>query len=247
MKSLFYQYTRCSALNNTQGQQRGFGKLLVLGVLIVMSIWGLAVYQAAETFRQFLTENRDLKAALARLTQEDQIGYARVVDQSTDNGGLYTTLAFFQTDRDEPERRVYQGEFTIRGDIAHFDSLVVKFDPQLVLDGEHRSIYLWRRIYDEYTPPGEGQLIESPDEAPARYRALLPDPTCRERLTLAPDFSQEFWTTIWDLANDTEALREYGISAVYGNTVHTRLEPGKVYQFKINGSGQIWPQVVENW
>ncbi len=243
----FYQYTRCSAVNNTRGQQRGFGKLLLLGVLIVMSIWGLAVYQAAETFRQFLTENRDLKAALARLTQEDQIGYARVMDQSTDNGELYTTLAFFQTDRDEPERRVYQGEFTIRGDIAHFDSLVVKFDSQLVLDGEQRSIYLWRRIYDEYTSPGEGQLIESPDEAPARYRALLPDPTWRERLTLAPDFSQEFWTTIWDLANDTEALREYGISAVYGNTVHTRLEPGKVYRFKINGSGQIWPQVVENW
>lgn len=234
-------------MNNTRSRQRGFVKLLMLVLLIVLGVWGFAVYRSAETFTQFLTENRELKAAITRLTQESQIGYARVVDQSEVNGELRTTLAFFQTDRDEPTRRVYEGEFTIQGDVAHFDALVVKFDNQLVLDGDRRSIYLWRRIYDEYTPPSRGQPIEQAGEVPARYRTLLPEPEIWDQMLLKEDYSEQFWASIWDLSNDTEALREHGITAVYGDVKYTRLEPGKIYQFKVNDAGQIYPEVVDDW
>lgn len=234
-------------MNNSRNRQHGFVKLLILVLLGVMGVWGYAVYRSAETFSQFLTENRELKAAIDRLTREDQIGYARVVDQSMVNGQLQTTLAFFQTDREDSNRRVYQGEFVIQGDVAHFDSLVVKFDNQMVLDGDRRSIYLWRRIYDEFTPPSQGQPIEQAGEVPARYRSLLPERQIWDQLLLREDYTEQFWSSIWDLANDTEKLRDYGITAVYGNAVYTRLEPDKIYQFKINDAGQIFPQVVENW
>lgn len=228
-------------------RQHGFGKLVILVLLAVLGVWGFAAYRSVETFQQFLSENRELKEAITRLTQENQIGYARVVEREVVDGRPRTTLVFFQTDRDNPDRRVMEGEFTVEGDVVHFDALVVKFDDQMVLDGKQRSLYLWRRIYGEDMAPSAGLPIESPDETPARYRSLLPDPDLWDKLLLKPDYSEQFWSTIWDLANDTETLKDYGIRAVYGNAVYTRLERGKVYAFKINDAGQIYPEVVQDW
>lgn len=226
--------------------QRGFGKLLLLVLLVVLGVWGFAVYRSAETFQQFLSENKELKAAITRLTQENQIGYAKVVEQTEQNGHTRTKLVFYQTDRDDSSQRVLEGEYTVDGDVVHFDSLVVKFDDQMVLDGKQRSVYLWRRIYGDDTAPSQGQPIEQPGEEPARYRDLLPDPNLWDKLLLKKDYSSRFWEAIWQLANDTEALKQYGIRAVYGNAVYTRLIPGKIYRFKINEAGQIYPEVVED-
>ncbi|MDX1605261.1 MAG: hypothetical protein R3202_03650 [Candidatus Competibacterales bacterium] len=225
-------------------RQRGFIKWLMLLLIGVLGVWGFAVYKSAQTFQEFLAENKELKAALTKLTEENQIGYAKVVSREEVDGETRTTVAFYQTDRDNPERRVFEGEFELQGDVIHFDALVVRFQDQMVLDDERRSIYLWRRIYDENTPPSQGDPIEDIDEAPARYRSLLPEPDMLDQVLLKEDFRQQFWQSIWDLANDTEALKQHGISAVYGNAVYTRMEPGKLYQFKINAAGQIYPEVV---
>ncbi len=228
-------------------RQRGFGKLVTLALLLVLGVWGVTIYTSVETFQQFLTENRQLKEAIARLTHEDQIGYAKVIDREIVNGVPRTTLVFFQTDRDNPNQRVLEGEFTVEGDVVHFDSLIVKFDDRMVLDGKQRSMYLWRRIYGEQMAPSSGFPIESMDEAPARYRSLLPQPDLWDQLRFRPNHNERFWEAIWDLANDTESLQQYGIRAVYGNAVYTRMEPGKVYVFKLNDAGQIYPEVVEDF
>ena len=60
-----------------------------------------------------------------------------------------------ETDRKDMLKRVLEKEYEIEGDIIHFDSLIVKFDEQSVIDGNERALYLWRRVYSDKMRPDE--------------------------------------------------------------------------------------------
>jgi hypothetical protein len=105
-----------------------------------------------------------------------------------------------------------------------------------VTDGRARALYLWRRIYGETMAPETGYAIEEPGAEPKRYGGLL-------KALRLPD-RELFWTSIWDLANDTERLRSYGIRAVYGNVTYQKLKEGLVYIFRISPTGQLYPDPV---
>jgi hypothetical protein len=208
--------------------------LIPLGIGLVYV--GRAVYEGTMTIRQLLTENKQLKQSITNLTTEEQIGYAKVVRQEPNDGRLFTTLRFVETDRTDKLHKILEKDYTIEGDVIHFDALIVKFGPQMVMDGKARAMYLWRRIYGEKMTPEQGFAIESVGQEPARYGDLLKLLPAGQR--------QMFWENIWDLAQNPEALKQYDIEAVYGNAVYTRLRPGLIYVFQINPSGQVWPQVV---
>ncbi len=183
-----------------------------------------------------LGDNQKLKAAIATLTHEEQIGFAKVLRQEERDGQLFTTVRFVETARGDILTTVLEKEYEIQGDVIHFDSLIVTFSDQAVIDGKARSLYLWRRIYGEHTRPSDGYAIETPGTHPERYAGLLRDLKLPEQ--------QLFWEAIWDLANDPEALREHGIKAIYGNAVYKRLRPGLIYVFKIGADGQVYPETV---
>ncbi len=213
--------------------------LLCLVALAVLAVAGYLVataWRGIATIEELLTENRQLKAALSRLTAEEQIGYAKVIRQEERDGVLHTTLKFVETARGDSTRRVLEKICTIQGDIIHFDALIVTFDKQLVMDGEARSLYLWRRVYGDGTPPSQGCEIQTPGTEPARYRDLLDGLKMPER-TL-------FWQEIWALANDRDRLSNLGVEAIYGNAVYQRLQPGLIYIFTISNTGQLIPKAI---
>ncbi|MHC4624356.1 MAG: hypothetical protein ACYS4W_10705 [Planctomycetota bacterium] len=193
-------------------------------------------YYGAMTIHQLLTENKHLKQAITNLTHEEQIGYAKVISQQTQEGQLLTTIRFVETARDDKLKRILESEYTIAGDIIHFDALVVKFGDKIVMDGKTKALYLWRRVYGEKTAPEDGFLIEEPGVEPRRYADLLQVLPLQQR--------QLFWSNIWDLANDPEKLKQYDIKAIYGNVVYSRLRQGLIYVFKISPTGQVYPEVV---
>jgi hypothetical protein len=39
-------------------------------------------------------------------------------------------------------------------------------------------------------------------------------------------------------------LKEHDIEAIYGNAVYSKLREGLIYIFKINPTGQVYPEVV---
>ncbi|MBC9867904.1 MAG: hypothetical protein F7O42_08535 [Opitutae bacterium] len=199
---------------------------LGLAILALGGLLGVAFLKTGLTIQKLLTENRQLKEAIALLTTEEQIGYAKVTHQEMRNGTLYTTLKFVETARNNPLETVFEGAFTLEGDVAHFDAL----------KGRGRSLYLWRRVYGEKMAPSEGFPIEAFGREPERYRGLLNGLSLRER--------DLFWSEIWDLAHDLRALQEYGIVAVYGSAVYTQLKPGLVYIFKISPTGQVFPETI---
>lgn len=215
-------------------------KLLVLiPVLVFVAVFAYLArgfYYGAMTIHQLLTENRQLKQAITNLTQEDQIGYAKVVRQQVTDGQLLTTVKFVETARDDKTKRILEKEFTIEGDIIHFDALIVRFGDKMVMDGKTRALYLWRRVYGEKTAPEKAFAIEEPGAEPLRYAEVL---------KVLPQQQRElFWSSIWDLANDPEKLKQYDIKAIYGNVVYSRLREGLIYVFKISSTGQVYPEVV---
>ena len=204
--------------------------------LVIAAYLGRGFYYRAMTIHQLLTENKQLKQAITNLTDEDQIGYAKVIAQETRDGKLFTTIKFVETARDDKLVTTLEKEYTIEGDIVYFDALIVKFGDKMVMDGKTKALYLWRRVYGEKMAPGQGFVIEEPGAEPKRYSDMLKVlPIKQKRL---------FWSHIWDLANDPDKLKEHDIEAIYGNAVYSKLREGLIYIFKINPTGQVYPEVV---
>jgi len=219
---------------------RAFLGLMALVALATAGVVGGAFFLTSTTIHDILKENRELKKAIGNLTAERTIGYATVESQSRgEEGQLKTTLRLVQTAEDSPRDVVAEQRFTIEGRTAHFDTMVVKFTREFVEQGKGRALFLWRRVYGEDTPPSQGRRIDTPGQAPQRYDAIT--------RTLGMEEQQIFWEAIWDLANNPDYLSRYGIEAVYGNAVYTRLDPSNVYLFKTTATGQLYPEVVRDW
>ncbi len=220
----------------------GQKKLGILGLIVVVVVFGgmaylsRGPYKAAITIHELLTENKNLKQAITNLTDENQIGYAKVINQETIDGRLLTTIKFVETARDDKLKTILEKEYTLEGDIIHFDALIVKFGNKMVTDGKARALYLWRRVYGEKMAPGEGFAIEEVGAEPQRYKDLLK--------ALPIEHRQMFWSNIWELANDTEKLAEYDIDAIYGSAIYSRLEIGLIYVFKLTPTGNFYPDPV---
>lgn len=207
------------------------------GICIVIAAYlGRGMYYRAVTIHELLTDNKHLKQAITNLTDEDQIGYAKVIAQENRDGKLFTTIKFVETARGDKLDTTLEKEYTIEGDIVYFDALIVKFGDKMVMDGKTKALYLWRRIYGEKMAPGQGFLIEEPGAEPKRYSDMLKVLPIKQK--------QLFWSHIWDLANDPGKLKEHDIEAIYGNAVYSKLREGLIYIFKINPTGQVYPEVV---
>ena len=128
------------------------GPLLALAALLTAGILGVSFYHSTASINRLLTENHQLNQAVRNLTQETQIGYALLQSQERDQlGEVVSVVRLVQTAAGNPKEIVSEQLFTVRGDIVHFDALIVKFTDEYVKDGTERALYLWRRLYDEHT------------------------------------------------------------------------------------------------
>lgn len=208
--------------------------MLAIAALFV----SVGVYRGGTVLHHLFAENKELKKALTNLTDEGKIGYAKVLSQQTDEKGniISTTLKFVETARDNDLQTVLEKQYTVKGDVVHFDALIIKFGNSMVMDGKKRSLYLWRRVYGEQMSPQDGFAIEEPGAEPQRYKELLRALPLKHR--------ELFWSSIWELANDPYLLAQYDIEAIYGNVTYAKLKKGLVYVFRITSTGQVYPEVL---
>jgi hypothetical protein len=217
-------------------------RLPVAAITIMFAIAAVlisvGVYRGGSVLHNLFAENKQLKQALTNLTDEGKIGYAKVLNQQKDENGkvITTTLKFVETARDNELQTVLEKQYTVKGDVVHFDALIIKFPNKMVMDGKKRSLYLWRRVYGEQMSPQDGFAIEEPGAEPQRYKELLRELPLRHR--------ELFWSSIWELANDPNLLAQYDIEAIYGNVTYAKLKKGLVYVFRITATGQVYPEVI---
>ncbi|MHC5143566.1 MAG: hypothetical protein ACYSOY_08265, partial [Planctomycetota bacterium] len=207
---------------------------LKIGSGVVVLAAGFLLWQqfsGNRTIEQLLNENLELKTAITNLSQEEQIGYAKVLSQETRDGQLFTKILFVEADPEDFTKHILRKEYEIQGDVIHFDTLIVTFGSELVMDGKERAMYLWRRIYGEKQTPEQGFPIETEGKPSPRYTQLC------EKLSI--EDGQLFWDEIWQLSNNPKRLEKLGIKAVYGNAIYRQLKPGLIYIFKVSSTGSL--------
>ena len=212
---------------------------LKIGSGVVVLAAGFLLWQqfsGNRTIEQLLNENLELKTAITNLSQEEQIGYAKVLSQETRDGQLFTKILFVEADPEDFTKHILRKEYEIQGDVIHFDTLIVTFGSELVMDGKERAMYLWRRIYGEKQTPEQGFPIETEGQPSPRYAQLC------EKLSI--EDGQLFWDEIWQLSNNPKRLEKLGIKAVYGNAIYRQLKPGLIYIFKVSSTGTLHPEIV---
>ncbi len=187
----------------------------------------------------------NLKTIVTELTRDIRVAEVSVVDQGGDP--LRTTFKFVEVN----ERREPIGAakvFTINGDVAYFDTLVIKFEDsfmpleKLPLSDEvlrshlaRKAVIFFRRVFSEKQKPEEGFPLDTPGDPPGPYRpgsALTP-------------FEQALWRDFWALASDPRLAADRGVRAAHGLAVYTRLQPGKYYVLEQRLDGDLTIRPVD--
>jgi hypothetical protein len=173
------------------------------------------------------------------MTRDVRIAEVLVTEQGGDP--LQTTLRFLEVDENrnpvgEPK------EITIPGDVAYFDTLVIKFEDSflpkeaLPLDEgalnaqlSRKAIIFFRRIFSEKQKPEEGFPLDTPGSPPGVYRPAS---------AISP-FENRLWREFWEIANNPQLAAARGVRAAHGQAVYTRLIKGKRYILERRTMGDL--------
>ena len=142
-----------------------------------------------------------------------------------------TDVAFQELDDDGlpigEERR-----YTLRGNVAYVDALVIKFGDDYVEQGDAlrgSSVCLFRRLFGPYQKPSEGFPLDTAGSRPLPYAGADED----------PGFESRLWQRFWDYANDANLAAGAGVRAIHGEAPYIELRPGKRYLVELRASGGL--------
>ena len=218
-------------------------KLAVVATLLLGGSAGLYLYQrhdtAAEKLRAAEQRNERLRTAVTRLTAERRVADIVVTEQAPDpaTGTLRTTLLFVEYARDG-ESPLPAKRFTIDGDVAHLDAMVVKFDGRFVQENDPlrgHSVALFTRIYGETQAPQYGFPIDAPGGAPEVYRS----PDDRRLDAEQAAFERDLWSNFWRLADDSAYRSSMGVRVAQGEGVWCPFKPDRLYTLTLESDGGL--------
>jgi hypothetical protein len=180
-----------------------------------------------------LNKTVERQATAMRLLKKDtSVAYVRVLDQTEENGTIYTKVRWVEVD--EKNRPLGQSrEFKLRGKTVHVDAWVVTFDDKYVEAADllrGTALYAFKRIYGEFPPrPEEVHVLDVPGSLPSAYR----------KGKEASEFERKIWNDFWAIANDAEKAEALGISGNQGVVVYKQeVVPNKTYKLELRSTGQ---------
>ena len=187
-----------------------------------------------EEVDQLESEVVRLETSLRLLKIDHRVAEIEVLEQAPDPAApdeTVTRILFTEFDVDGDP--VYDPrEIEVRGKSVYVETLIVKFDDDLIETGDPlrgSSICLFKRVYGENQQPTEGTTIDSVGSQPLVYGGdVLPHPAI-----------QAIWRDFWDLANDPEAASERGVRAAHGEAPFIEVRPGGRYQLELRASGGL--------
>ena len=129
--------------------------------------------------------------------------------------------------------------FSIRGDIAYFEALIVKFDDEFVESNDllkGSSLLLFRRIFGEYQAPVDGFPLDTVGQRPHGYESDSPEGSL---------FYRDLWSRFWEYSLEPEVARQAGVRAMHGEAPFVKLVPGKAYEIDLRSSEGMVIRVVD--
>jgi hypothetical protein len=204
-------------------------------VLILAGTVALHWYTTHDAAQQKLLEaqaqTKKLEEVVQRLTDEKRVAEVIVTDQSVVDGVRHQTLLFVEYARDGSS--LTPRSFTIAGEMAHIDAMVIKFDRHFVSENDPfrgHSIALFTKIYGDHQTPEQAQMIDTPGKIPDIYRGA--DPRVEA-------FEQQLWTDFWRLYDDENYRLEKGVRASSGQGVWGPFERDKLYTITLESDGGL--------
>src|SRR5438874_565999 len=176
-------------------------------------------------------KNEQLKQVIQRLAEERRVADVVVTEQKLVDGKPRSALLFVEYARDGsplPAKR-----FTIDGNVAYVDALVIKFDGKFVQQNDPlrgHSVALFTRVYGENQPPEKGFRIDEPNQVPDVYRGGD---------AYVSDFEKELWSNFWRLADDEAYRKDMGVRVAQGEAVWTKFSPDKLYTLTLETNGGL--------
>lgn len=214
---------------------RSLGKTLALGLLTCGVGVGLFVYLQHDSteakLRAAEQRNVQLQQFVERLTDEKRVANVIVTGQSVANGMPTTELLFVEYtkgNRELPAKR-----FTIEGDRAHIDALVIKFEHDFVKTNDPlrgHSIVLFHRLFGDRQKPVDGARIDEPGVIPAVYQDADPKVT---------SFEKDLWDQFWQLTTDESLRQQKGVRVAVAQSVWGPFEPDRLYTITLEASGGL--------
>lgn len=195
--------------------------VLLLIVVIAAIIVGLRVVDIWQ-------EKERLRQALVNITAEEVIGYAKVLSVGP---GTKVRIRFVECDRADRLKFINDRTVELDGNQVFCDLLIVKYQPELVMDGKERAMYLWRRVYTDSMSPKDGIQINEFGRRAPRYGDIS------QKLGFSAANEAKFWTDVWNLADDASKLASKGVTAINGNAVYRDFRQGRIYKLKLSATG----------
>jgi hypothetical protein len=214
---------------------RSLMKILVLTILVIAGSFGIDYYRhhfsVDQQVEELQQQKRQLQQIVRRLSDESRVAEVLVTDQKTVNGVEQTTLLFVEYARDGST--LPPKEFTISGDQAHIDAMVIKFDHDFVEKDDPlrgHSLALFTKLYGENQSPDHAFTIDKPGEIPDYYRGIDPQ---------VSQFEQGLWTNFWKLVDDPAYRQEKGVRVANGQGLWGPFDPDKLYTITIESNGGL--------
>ena len=215
---------------------RPLGKILGLTLLLLVASAGALYYQSAysteKKIEKLQDEKRQLEQVVTRLTSEKRVADILVSDQSTNaQGVLETTLLLVEYDKSGqplPAR-----SFTIQGNVAHIDAMVIKFDQGYIAENDPlrgHSIALFTKIYGDHQSPAAAAMIDPPGKIPDIYQGASATTT---------EFEMELWNHFWKLYEDESLRQKHGVRALGGHGVWGPFQPDRLYTITLESDGGL--------
>lgn len=223
--------------------------VITLMVLLLVAAGAAGTYLAEHLYLRPMREQKQLIANLEllveRLTRDQRVAEVVVLEQGGEP--LKTKFRWVEVDEKDPRKRIGgPKEFTVEGDVAYFDSLVIKFEEgykplnELPLKQKdiaeklaNKSLIVFRRVFGEKQQPADGFPLDSPGDAPTPYKASKPFALFEQ------NFEQKLWNEFWQLANNPDLAKDRGVRAAHGQAVYTQLKPGFVYVIERRLTGEL--------
>jgi hypothetical protein len=190
--------------------------------------------QKLEQEKQKLQEQKQqLETIVQRLSDEKRVAEVLVRDQKTVDGVLHSTLLFVEYARDGTA--LPSKTFTIEGNTAHIDAMVIKFDRDFVAQNDPlrgHSIALFRRLFSESQSPGNAYPIDEPGKIPEIYRGS-------DNASGLKAFEQELWQNFWRLAEDKDYRASKGVRVANGQGIWGPFSLDKLYTLTLDSDGGL--------
>jgi hypothetical protein len=209
-----------------------FGWLKRILALLLLTVLGAAGFWVWERHR----ETEILKQIVARLTADSRVAEVVVEDHQKDAEGRLASLTLKILEFDVHGKPLTPRRCTFtKNDVIHFEALVIRLDDRLVMEGEGKSVHLFRRAF-ALSPTDrtyEACDINLPQEVPGGYAIQ----GAGGELAAG---EQRFWRAFWELALDEERRAQAGVKNAQIEAPATRFVPDMVYRLRLEADGGLF-------